>query len=116
MLLNENTLALDFSDKVTRKISERIPKSYKKAKKKIKNLAASSYREASKDIHDMLFITTLPGIDLSNYKYIKRLRIISYIDLGSISLSSNSDWNHDSSSSDSSSGGGSSGGGGFSGG
>lgn len=99
-------------------MSDRIPKAYKKAKKKIKNIDASYYREANKDIHDMLFITTLPGIDLSNYKYIKRLSIISYIDFSNISFSSGSDSYHNSSSSsgDSSGDGGSSGGGGFSGG
>lgn len=120
LLLNENTLALDFSEKSTQRLSEKMPKAYKKAKKKIKNIDVSYYREASKDIHDMLFITELPGIDLSNYKYIKRLSVISYIDFSNLSLSGGSDSYHNSSSSsssgDSPGGGGSSGGGGFSGG
>ncbi|MGX7263030.1 TPM domain-containing protein [Enterococcus crotali] len=124
LLAKENTLASDFSEKLTGKLSDQIPKAYKKAKKRSRYIDTSSYKEVSKEIYDMLFITELSGVEVKKYKKMNHLGMMIYLDLLIRILLSGSTSNYNGSSSGSSSssssgstgGGGSSGGGGFSGG
>ncbi|MGX7136508.1 hypothetical protein RV15_GL000361 [Enterococcus silesiacus] len=122
LLAKENTLASDFSERLTQKLPDQIPKAYRKARKRIKYIDTSYYKEVSKDIYDMLFITELSGVELKKYKYMNHLGIMTYLDFLSVLLGSASNSHYDgpssgsSSSSGSTGGGGSSGGGGFSGG
>lgn len=116
LLAKENTLASNFSEQLTQKLPEQIPKAYKKARKRIKYIDTSYYKEVSKDIYDMLFITELSDIELKKYRYMNHLGMTIYFDLLIRLIVSFSTSDYDSPSSSSSSGSGSTGGGGSSGG